>query len=131
MAHIRGYSFDPTKRRAGHGERGGCPSDERGRKAGRFARKTARRRDRFKRGSIALGLTLILVGCGDDDDDDDGGVAEAEACAALATVCAQCPLEGDGGVARSSCESVVEEADGATCKLRLEERVYRAFGCRD
>jgi len=60
-----------------------------------------------------------LAGCGGDP------------CADLSDMCATCPADNEGQLARASCDHAVESGDELACEDRLESGIYEAFGCSE
>lgn len=71
----------------------------------------------WARGGLLLVLALITQACGGDP------------CADLAEVCAGCPDDNEGRLAKASCESAVATEDDLTCEDRLDMDSYVPFGC--
>jgi hypothetical protein len=52
-------------------------------------------------------------------------------CSDLQEICDSCPAEGDGPIAKSSCEKTVREGTEEDCEERVELETYQPFGCHD
>ncbi len=52
------------------------------------------------------------------------------ACSELADICQLCPADGNGPVARASCEAAVDEDDEEACEDRVDRKTYASFGCQ-
>jgi hypothetical protein len=68
----------------------------------------------------SLLVALVLLGAMGCDD---------AACDALAQVCERCPPDGDGPVARASCQATVESGTDDDCQARLDDLTYERSGC--
>ena len=71
----------------------------------------------WRRGGLFLISALIMGACGGDP------------CGELAEVCAGCPDDSEGRLARASCEAAVATEDDLTCEDRLDGDRYVPFGC--
>lgn len=57
-----------------------------------------------------------------------GGCGSADPCGDLAEICAACPSQGLGPVAKDSCDRTVRTADEEECQTRLDDRTYEFLG---
>lgn len=61
-------------------------------------------------------LALVLAACGGDP------------CAELADICAACPAQNLGPVAKDSCDRTVRTGDADACQARVDDRTYEFLG---